>query len=65
MALEPWKLLFRHNEKVSSLDLGPSLSIYTYFSKNPYVSNMPTTRERIHFGGHVCGFKVFFLALNA
>jgi hypothetical protein len=41
MVLEPWNILFRPNEKVSSLDLGPNIYTNTYFSKIPNGDNMP------------------------
>jgi hypothetical protein len=45
MTLEPRKLHFRPNEKVSSLELGPSLRIDTYFSENPNGCNIPTKKK--------------------
>jgi hypothetical protein len=50
MAIEPWKLLFRHNEQVSSLELGPHIYSNTYFPKNLDGANIPTKRQIVHLG---------------
>jgi len=54
MAIEPCKLTFRPNERVSSPDLGQGLQTNTCFSKSSNGANIPTKRKRIHLGGHVC-----------
>jgi hypothetical protein len=64
MDLKPCKLLFKSIEHVSLLYLSLCLYIDTYFSKNPNGINIPTERKMIHIEGHVCGFKVFLLALD-